>query len=328
MVVPTLRAAVRLLPDPLWQAAGYHFGWVDQRGHAVAGGGGKMIRPVLTLLSAEAVGGVATGAVPAAVAVELVHNFSLLHDDVMDGDRTRRHRPTVWAVFGIPTAILAGDALWALALRVLADTDADDAGPRAARGMRMLSVALELLMAGQSADMDFEARADVGLRECQAMVAGKTGAVLGCACALGALFGGGSPHQIDCLRQMGEWLGSAFQVVDDVLGIWGDPAVTGKPVHSDLRNRKKSLPVVAALGSGTAAGAELARLYRLDRSLTDAEVDRAALLVEAAGGRSWAQQQAQDCLAAALTSLREATPAPVPAAELAALAALITHRDH
>lgn len=256
--------------------------------------------------------------------MELVHNFSLLHDDVMDGDVARRHRPTAWRVFGPGAAILAGDALLTLASDVLASSG----HPAAQQGARMLSAAVLDLLDGQSADVAFEKRADVGLPECLSMAEGKTGALLGCACALAALFGGGSPEQVEHPRGFGQRLGLAFQFVDDLLGIWGDPAVTGKPVYSDLRNRKKSLPVVAALTSGTPAGRELAELYHRDQSLSGTDLAHAAELVSIAGGRTWSQAQADDLLARALRHLRSAAPAARAAGELGALAHLATRRDH
>jgi geranylgeranyl diphosphate synthase type I len=324
VVDPVLREAVDTLPASMRLISGYHFGWWDRHGRAAGANGGKAIRPTLVLLAAEAAGGGHTAAVPAAVAVELVHNFSLLHDDVMDGDPTRRHRPTAWSVFGTNAAILVGDALLTLAFDVVA------AGrhPAAQAGTRMLSAAVQDLVEGQSSDMAFEGRADVGVPECLTMVGGKTGALLGCACALGGSFGDGDPEQVGHLRGFGERLGLAFQFVDDLLGIWGDPAVTGKPIYSDLRNRKKSLPVVAALTSGTAAGDELAELYHRERPLTDPDLVHAAELIDLAGGRAWSQAQADHLLSEALGRLRSARPTLRAAAELEALARLVTRRDH
>ncbi|GAA5068015.1 geranylgeranyl diphosphate synthase type I [Thermocatellispora tengchongensis] len=319
-----LRPAIDTLPASMRHIAGYHFGWWDEHGEPIAADRGKAIRPALVLLMAEAMGGTATAAVPAAVAVELVHNFSLLHDDVIDRDATRRHRPTAWSVFGVSAAILAGDALLTLAFDILA-ASGDTVGPRAAR---QLSAAVLELTDGQNSDVGFETRDDVNLAECLRMAEGKTGALLGCACALGGLYGGARPEQIEHLADFGRHLGLAFQFVDDLLGIWGDPRVTGKPVHSDLRNRKKSLPVVAALTSGTPEGRELAGLYSGDRPLTGPELGRAAALVDAAGARAWSQAQADDLLAKALRHLDAADPAVRPGAELAALARLATRRDH
>ncbi|WP_020636141.1 polyprenyl synthetase family protein [Amycolatopsis alba] len=166
----------------------------------------------------------------------------------------------------------------------------------------------------------------MNLVECQEMAAGKTAALLNAACGLGALLGGGTPAQVQCLHQSGEHLGMAFQLVDDLLGIWADPAVTGKPVGADLAVRRKSLPVVAALDSATDAGEELAALYRLDRPLSAKEIARATDLVEQAGGRSWAQQRAEYHLDQALRSLRQADPAPVGATALSTLAGTLAHR--
>lgn len=310
LVEPELRAALGQLPPSMRPIAAHHFGWAD------GGGSGKAVRPALVLLAAQAVGAPAKRAVRGAAAVELVHNFSLVHDDVMDGDTTRRHRATVWKAFGTGAAILAGDAWLALAARLLAERPAEQ---------RALMTAVLDLIEGQSADLAFEERDTVGADECRAMAAGKTGALLGCACAIGALAGGGSPDQVLRLRAFGEEVGLAFQFVDDLLGIWGEPVVTGKPVYSDLRNRKKSLPVVAALASDTAAGRELAGLYRKRDALSAPELARAAELVEQAGGRAWSQAQADELLARALTQLRDIETRP--RAELAALAQLITRRD-
>ncbi|MDQ3150897.1 MAG: polyprenyl synthetase family protein [Actinomycetota bacterium] len=324
VIDPALRAAVETLPASMRHLTGYHLGWWDERGAPTSSAGGKAIRPTLVLLAAEAAGGTPEEAVPAAAAVELVHNFSLLHDDVMDGDATRRGRPTVWAVFGPTEAILAGDALLALAVDVLAASG----HPTAPEGIRMLSAAVLDLVDGQHEDVAFEALAQVDVAECLGMATKKTGALLGCAAALGATVAGARPDQLAHLRGFGERLGVAFQHVDDLLGIWGDPVVTGKPAYADLSRRKKSLPVVAALASGGAAGAELAALYHRERPLSAADLAHAADLVQWAGGRTWSQTQAADLLAEALGHLDAAGLAARAGVELGALAHLVTHRDH
>ncbi|RJL31637.1 family 2 encapsulin nanocompartment cargo protein polyprenyl transferase [Bailinhaonella thermotolerans] len=322
LLEPGLREVVERLPAATRHVAGYHFGWWDERGRPGDGDGGKAIRPALVLLAAEAVGGTAEKAVPAAVAVELVHNFSLLHDDAMDGDVMRRHRRTAWSVFGLNPAILTGDALLIQGFAVLAATG----HPAARDGVATLSTAVRELVDGQTADMSFETRSDVDLDECVRMAGEKTGALIGCACGLGASFGGGTADQVARLTGFGTRLGLAFQLVDDLLGIWGDPEVTGKPVYSDLRNRKKSLPVVFALTSGTDAGKELAAAYHRVNPLADPELRHVAALVEAAGGRAWAQAEADRLLREAMGDLADAVPSPGPAADLATLARLITQR--
>lgn len=320
MIDSTLRAAVDTLPAASRHIAGYHFGWWDETTKAVTANGGKAIRPALTMLVAEAVGGDAADARPAAAAIELVHNHSLVHDDVMDRDTTRRHRSTAWHVFGVNPAIQAGDALLSLAFGVLVDSGR----PAAVRGVRMLNAATQAIVDGQLADLELENREQVAMSECIRMAAAKTGALMACACALGAVFGGGRPEQVEHLRAFGADLGLAFQHVDDLLGIGGDPAVTGKPIHSDLRRRKKSLPVVAAMNSGTSAGRELTALYLK----SEVDIERAADLVDAAGGSAWSRRQVDLLVANAMDHLRAARLRTKAIEELFALTRLATHRDH
>src|SRR5262249_34988900 len=156
----------------------------------------------------------------------------------------------------------------------------------------LLGEVVQELVDGQVADLAFERRADVGLTECLRMAEAKTGALVGGACALGALFAEAPADTVAEMRRVRRGLGPAFQLVADLLGIWGDPDTTGKPVRSDLRCRKKSLPVVAALTSGTPAGTRFAELYHRDGELTEAELDQAAELIERAGGRAWCRDRA------------------------------------
>ena len=317
-----LRAAVDRLPDAMRRIAGYHFGFCDPDGMPAAGYAGKAVRPALVLLCARAVGGEPRDAVPAGVAVELVHNFSLLHDDVMDEDRARRNRLTAWAVFGAGPAVLAGDAVLAAASDVLARS----APPWAASAVRRLGEDVVALCEGQFADLAFEQRAAVSVEECLAMAAGKTGALLGGSCALGGLAGGADEGCVGLLAAFGRQLGLAFQLRDDLLGIWGDPALTGKPVGSDVMRRKKSFPVIAALASGTAAGAELAELYQRHAPLRADEVARATDLIEQAGGRDLARDEAASQLAQALASLDAVGCASTARDELITIAHLMVDR--
>ncbi|RZS43154.1 geranylgeranyl diphosphate synthase type I [Herbihabitans rhizosphaerae] len=318
-----MRAAVDTLPESVRHIAGYHLGWWDVRGRPESADRGKALRPALTLLCTRAVGADSSVGLPAAVAVELTHNFSLLHDDVMDGDRTRRHRLTAWSAFGVGPAILAGDALLTLALDVLTTSG----HPECRLAAHSLSDAVQELLHGQMLDLEFERRDSVSLDECLTMAEGKTAALLGRACALGALFGGGRPAQVQLLRSYGERLGLAFQLVDDLLGIWGDPRRTGKPVYSDVISRKKSLPVVAALTSGTDAGRELADLYGRPDPLSGPQLARAGELIELAGGRAWSADHAEEMLTEALRHLNASGPDPESAAELTAVARLVVARD-
>jgi geranylgeranyl diphosphate synthase type I len=295
--------------------AGYHAGWLDADGHPVTAKPGKAVRPTLVVLAAQATGATAQAAVPAAVAVELVHDFTLLQDDVMDGDATRRHRPAAWAALGTASAILGSDALLVAAFQVLQDASFSD--PILAA--RVLASSIQRLIRGQGLDLDYETRADVPLADAVRMAADKTAALFAGACALGTLVGEASDPVRRAFADIGEELGLAYQLLDDLLGIWGD-ARTGKPVGADLRRHKKSLPVVAALRSGTKAADRLAELYATAKP-SQADVKESAALIEEAGGRAWARQQADIRLESATRML---TDLGLPASRTSALLELIS----
>ncbi|MEU0058341.1 polyprenyl synthetase family protein [Streptomyces sp. NPDC006334] len=295
LATPVLRAAVDRLAPPMDTVAAYHFGWIDAQGNPTEGDGGKAVRPALAVLSAEVAGARPEVGVPGAVAVELVHNFSLLHDDLMDGDEQRRHRDTVWKVHGPAQAILVGDALFALAGEVLLELGTAEA----ARATRRLTTATRALIDGQAQDISYEHRDRVSVEECLEMEGNKTGALLACASSVGAVLGGADDPTADALERYGYHLGLAFQAIDDLLGIWGDPVSTGKQTWSDLRQRKKSLPVVAALAAGGPASERLGEMLAADAKSSDVEnfseeefAARAAL-IEEAGGRDWTAEEAR-----------------------------------
>src|ERR1700722_20331620 len=321
LVGPAIAAAVDRLSPEVRAVAAYHLGL--DGGRAGSGGGGKALRPALVLLSARAARTTPDRGVPAAVAVELVHNFSLLHDDIMDGDTERRHRPTAWTVYGIGSAILAGDALLALAQDLLLEGPP----PEGVWASRCLSAAVQRLIAGQGADLAFERRNDVTVAECLDMAGDKTAALMACACSIGVVYVGGPASIAKSLAGVGAYAGLAFQLTDDLLGIWGAPEVPGKPVRADLRARKKSLPVVAALTGGTRAGHDLGELLARPDALSEDDLLHAAALVEEAGGRAWAETEADAQLAAATTCLNETQMPDDVRREFAAIAGFITVRQ-
>ena len=213
----------------------YHLGWADEALQPLAVSSGKRIRPLLCLMACEAVGGNPADAIPAAAAVEILHNFSLVHDDIEDGDETRRHRPTLWALWGVPQAINVGDGMFALAYKALlrmgrrADgTESFPAAHGALEAADLFSEACIRLTEGQHLDLSFEERVDVSSSEYLQMIEGKTAALIAGSTALGALFGGAEQRQEQLLGSFGRNLGLAFQIQDDILGIWGDPARDGK----------------------------------------------------------------------------------------------------
>ena len=299
---PALEDALGRLSPELRPLAEYHFGLADESGRRVDGAvTGKGVRAALVVLSTEAAGAPAETGVPGAVGVELVHNFSLIHDDVIDCDRERRHRPTVWSLWGIGRAIIAGDALLALAQQILLETDSAVTTTGAAAA-RCLAEATGEMIAGQALDMAFESLPGIDVDRCLSMEAGKTGALLGCAASLGAILAGASAPVTSALKDFGVQLGLAFQAVDDLIGIWGDPSQTGKPIGNDIRQHKKTLPIAAALAAGDGYAGELAELLTHE-DLADGEVARAATLVEKCGGRMLATDEAKGRLAAALDAL-------------------------
>jgi geranylgeranyl diphosphate synthase type I len=325
LVGPAISAAVDRLSPEVRVVAAYHLGLADSSGHPVSrtGTAGKALRPAFALLSARAAGAAPERGVPAAAAAEFVHNFSLLHDDIMDGDTERRHQPTAWTVFGVGAAILAGDALLALAQDLLLESPA----PQGLWASRCLSAAVQRLIAGQGADLAFERRDDVTLDECRQMAGDKTAALMACACSIGAIYVGAPAALAMGLAGFGAHVGLAFQLTDDLLGIWGAPEITGKPVMSDLRARKKSLPVVAALTGGTEPGRELGALLAQPGALSEDELIRAAGLVEAAGGREWVESEADSALASADKCLAETDMPDDVRAEFAGIAEFITARQ-
>jgi geranylgeranyl diphosphate synthase, type I len=334
MATPVLRAAVDRLAPPMDTVAAYHFGWIDAEGRPSHGDGGKAVRPALALLSAEAAGASPEVGVPGAVAVELVHNFSLLHDDLMDGDEQRRHRDTVWKVHGPAQAILVGDALFALANDVLLESDTSEG----ARATRRLTAATRKLIDGQAQDISYEHRDRVSVEECLEMEGNKTGALIACAVSIGAVLGGADDETADILESYGYHLGLAFQAVDDLLGIWGDPEETGKLAWSDLRQRKKSLPVVAALAAGGDASDRLAKLLADDAKAVaglegeaddfdEEEFAMRAALIEEAGGRAWTSAEARRQYTTALAALERVSMPDDVRRNLVALADFVVVRQ-
>lgn len=310
LVAPALSDAILQLPSSIRQPVEHHLD-----------GGGKRVRAALVLLSASACGAEESTVLAGAVSIELVHNFSLIHDDIIDGDRERRHRPTVWAEFGIGPAIVAGDALSVLAVQHLLD----DPTPERVRAASVVAAATQAMIAGQADDMAFETMSSVSLDDCLSMEMRKTGALLSCAASLGAILSGAPEPKVATLAEYGAHVGIAFQAVDDMLGIWGDPSVTGKPVGNDLAGHKKTLPVVAALSERNAAAKELRNMLRSPADAPD--VERATRLIEDAGARELVADIADAHLQAALGVLVDARLTPRSVAELGELALFITRRD-
>lgn len=257
------------IPDhPLLQRTlGYHHGWNTPDGQPTQAKAGKYIRPLLALLSCGARGGNPDIAQHLAVAIELLHNFSLIHDDVMDVSETRRGRTTVWKLWGVNQAINVGDGAYGLSFQILAETP--NVNPRTlVYAQRILSKACVDTVYGQMLDISFESRDHVSPDEYSVMTGLKTGPLLGAALGGGALFAGATWEDAQELCTIGRELGVVFQMQDDLLGIWGKPDQTGKSTSDDLTAKKKSLPIIWALENlSPATRQELETLYQNDAPL-------------------------------------------------------------
>jgi geranylgeranyl diphosphate synthase, type I len=303
----------------------YHLGWRDERLRPLAtpAPSGKKLRPGLVLLVSEAVGADLTTARDAAVAVELVHNFSLVHDDVQDGSRLRRHRPTLWALWGVEQAINAGDALFALAQAVCVRGRSAASAAQAAE----LADACLRLAEGQYLDIDLQTAVDeVSLDLYAAMIERKTGALFACACRLGAMAGGADPERCDAFAAYGLELGVAFQEQDDVLGVWGAEAETGKPAAADVAARKRGLPAVLALARPDAPPWLQAAYAPARAPMRPALVQQVIEHLEATGVREEAERQVEARYAAARRWLDTARPEEPAATHLRAICDLLRLR--
>ncbi len=328
--LPALEAEMRAIVRPgdgrttgLFGMLEYHMGWVDAGFCPSQARTGKRVRPVLCLLSCEACGGDWERALPAGAAIELMHNFTLIHDDIEDRDETRRGRPTVWALWGEAQGINAGDTLFALAqLALLRLPDHGVLTTAVIEALRLVNRTCVELTAGQYLDIGFEERTDVSIADYLVMVEGKTAALIACACEMGALVAGASDDQRRHLRSFGRHLGLVFQMRDDVLGIWGDPALTGKPVGSDILRRKKTLPILHGLENS----AELRTLLARD-ALSEADVRRATALLQRSHSREYTERLARENHVQALAALEEADLREPAAQALRELAHLLLDRE-
>lgn len=290
-------------PPLLYRMMRYHLGWEDADGNPTSGRG-KTLRPALCLLACEAVGGNWRTALPAAAGVELVHNFSLIHDDIQDQDRERRHRPTVWSLWGRAQAINAGDSMFSLArLSLLRLSEYGSDSGTVIEAARVLDAAALEMIEGQCLDLSFEDQLDIGLDTYLKMISKKTGALFGCSLRLGALAGGGDPEVVEGLDQFGRRLGIAFQVKDDMLGIWGMEVHMGKPLANDIRRRKKSLPIVYALANSEGEMRErLIEVYNRP-SLDEDDVSDVLAGLESLGASEYCYRTAKDRRDKALAEL-------------------------
>jgi len=276
----------------------YHLGWTNE-----GAGSGKKLRPLLLLLATSATGGDWQNALPAAAAIELIHNFSLLHDDIQDKSETRRGQLTVWKKWNVAQAINAGDGIFILANLAIGGLIENYPAEIVLDAERTLQKTCLSLTRGQYLDIAYETRARIEIGDYWQMIAGKTAALLSTSTELGALLGGADENTRFTYREFGHYLGLAFQVQDDLLGIWGNEAKTGKSVASDLLEGKKTLPVLYGLEKG----GKFAKRWQKG-ALTEDEIPEMARFLEIEGARLETQRQADQMTELALRALRTVNP--------------------
>lgn len=301
----------------------YPLGWADEYNQPFSHRTGKRIRPLLLLLCAEASGGDWRQALPAAAAVELLHNFSLIHDDIQDDSPTRHGRPTVWKIWGRANAINAGDALFALAYSALEGLADSGIEPQTVlRAWRIFNRTNLELTRGQHLDMGFEHRPTVTTDEYLSMIRGKSAALVSACAEIGALIGSQNEDTALHFGSYGLNLGLAFQIRDDILGIWGDPKVTGKSAATDILSRKKSLPVLYGLQHSE----RLAALYQQEKFEGD-DVLEAVTILSSVGALEFTQQHEARHYSAALEALERAEPVSTAAKVLVTLTESLFQRQ-
>lgn len=315
LLEPSMLAALTALDGRAPLLAGmirYHLGYVDLALQPIDPGAidrGKRIRPAVTLLAAGAAGGDPARAAPAAAALELLHNFTLIHDDIQDESPTRRHRPTVWHAWDVKQAINAGDALFAAShlplYRLLDHGIAPTLVLRIVEAFDRMAIAI---VQGQTLDLGFETRSDVTPHDYLAMISGKTAAIIRFAAWAGAAIGGAADQAAAHWADFGLALGIGFQIHDDLLGIWGAQAETGKGQGDDIRRRKQSLPILLLRERlSSAERAELAKLYA-QNEISGAGVDTVLSLLARHQVREDVERQVAAYHDQALAELRDAAP--------------------
>jgi geranylgeranyl diphosphate synthase, type I len=315
--------------SPLYSLMRYHFGWTDKKGNPASGNYGKALRPALCLFCCEAAGGDYRQALPAAAALELVHNFSLIHDDIQDNDRERRHRPSVWAIWGKAQAINAGTAMRILANTALQRLGENGVLPDKQAHLQALLDEISLkLIEGQYLDIEFEDRYDINTADYLAMIGGKTASLISGSMETGAYLGTNCEAAVSGLRQVGWDLGLAFQIRDDILGIWGNENETGKPSGNDIRRRKKSYPVVYTLEAAEGGmQKELVSIYK-NRLMDENTVNRVLAIFESAGTRENAQKLVDRYCTSASRIFNSLKLSPAVEAEMDELVQFLTGREY
>jgi len=323
-----LYAAISLDDITLLNMMRYHIGWVDAGGQIGQPSQGKGLRSSLCVFSCESVGGNPQNALPIAAAVELIHNFSLIHDDIQDGDLERRHRPTVWVNWGKPKALQAGNVM-----RVLADMapkeylHLDNNFEHVSKCSLVLTAACLDMIEGQYLDLYFEGRTDIDTSKYLEMVSRKTGALIRCSMQIGAIIGNADDATIQAMAQCGRYMGNIFQIRDDYLGIWGEEKYTGKSVGNDIRKKKNSLPIVFANEESDPDERKFLQDTYLQDEIHDSDVNEVISLLEKVNARGYVQDIAEREAKLAIKSLEQAKVSDESREEIYELIKFLLYRE-
>jgi geranylgeranyl diphosphate synthase type I len=301
-----LKRVIDSCPSALCDMLRYHMGWQDEHGHSCNRESGKFVRSTLCLLSCQAVGGDTSQILPAAASIELIHNFSLIHDDIEDVSNERHHRPTLWKLWGQSQAINAGDAMFTLAyVALLRLKERGIAAEKIAGAIKMLSLACLELCDGQYSDVEYENRLDIAIKDYLDMAAKKTAALFAVSTALGAYLGNSDSKLVDFFHMFGKELGTAYQIYDDISGIWGTSEKIGKSV-GDISQRKKTLPVVYGLQNSDSTERKRLMKFYTQKSIDGEDIREVKEILDHSGARDYAENLAQQYFHKALAHL-EAT---------------------
>jgi geranylgeranyl diphosphate synthase type I len=324
-----LRFAVGEASLPMYDMMRYHLGWIDERGNPQSASIGKRLRPILCLLASQAVGGEWREALPAAAAVELVHNFSLIHDDIQDASPERRGRATVWHIWGQPQAINVGDGMHALALSSLLRLE--DVGvphQKVVRAARILGEASLKLCEGQYLDISYENRLDIGINDYLEVISCKTAALFRCSLEIGAILGTDNESSVARLKLFGHNMGMTFQIHDDVLSIWGDEKTTGKSNTSDILMKKKTLPIVYALGETKGEDKELLWSIYQKKVIEPSDIENVLHILNRLDAQGYVQGMSDKHYRQAISELNGVNIAAAAKEELRAIAAFLLKRQY
>ena len=278
----------------IYQMLRYCMGWSDQYGNLTNKTVGKLLRPSLCLFTCESVSSSVDKALPAAVTLELIHNFSLIHDEIQDFDEKRHHRPTLWTLWGIPRSLVAGDVLKIIAESSLERMLHIESAERSIKCLSLVTEACLEMIEGQYMDINFEGKIDIGLDQYMKMISLKTGALIRCSVEIGANVGSSGNVEItNCFRRSGSYLGYLFQITDDILGVWGVEEETGKSVGSDVRRKKNSLPIVHAMTTSSESCRNAMRRLFAKEELLDTDVLEILDVLDHADSRRYCQDLAE-----------------------------------